>query len=548
MQDLKGKISTLQQRAKEDGMKRRSLQSLRTQSPFTAAEQWYTASSDYKPMLGNENDQPHIFGHHQARHDADMEDPQTVYDPDQENGDYYEGSVAQSYYEDADEQPQKDHEESYQDAEKKIRRDESVLDERDQRNGHPVQAVHDSRAQSNFDDFNEIEAELRPVEREDSTTPVGSRHEDREDAFDYQNFFLHSGMGNYSQSDLARRQSYSSTDSIETTRGVDYASNTNLPVVVPQRASNLPPHQRNMSTDTVSTVDSFATATEGLSSHRASDNEEEDEDEDEDGRYFHTPQPGQVSQPPISRSPQSPPQLEAQSSSLQPSRSTHNTPSPNRPPTAIQIHTPQKTTFTVASPQPSLDDPTPSARSFPLINRSKSAASFNTTSATSTHTLPRPDIAGLVNHLSGLSASPHNSIAFGHGYSQSTPHTAPLQSYASLVRNGIYSPTGPISRSGSAVSVATMSSFSTSASSTIGAHQQAQRPPQTLKAEDRALVERLVESLSEVCVALRSSGNGDGGSSSSGGVQSANREVEMEMWRVRLDGARRILDGEGADL
>ena len=41
MQDLKGKISTLKQRAREDSLKRRSLQSLRTPSPFTAAEQWY---------------------------------------------------------------------------------------------------------------------------------------------------------------------------------------------------------------------------------------------------------------------------------------------------------------------------------------------------------------------------------------------------------------------------------------------------------------------------------------------------------------------------
>ena len=48
MKDLKGKISTLRDRAREENLKRRSLQSLRTPSPFTAAEQWYTASPAYK--------------------------------------------------------------------------------------------------------------------------------------------------------------------------------------------------------------------------------------------------------------------------------------------------------------------------------------------------------------------------------------------------------------------------------------------------------------------------------------------------------------------
>src|ERR1700710_3185945 len=47
MKDLKGKISTLRDRARDDTMKRRSLQSLRTPSPFTAAEQWYTAAKAY---------------------------------------------------------------------------------------------------------------------------------------------------------------------------------------------------------------------------------------------------------------------------------------------------------------------------------------------------------------------------------------------------------------------------------------------------------------------------------------------------------------------
>jgi hypothetical protein len=96
-------------------------------------------------------------------------------------------------------------------------------------------------------------------------------HEDREDAFDYEHFFLHSAMGTISQQRLGRRDSFSSEDSVETTRG--------LPASNSQEAKNDPRaslgHLRSESTDSVSTMATFATATEGLGSENG---DEEDRD------------------------------------------------------------------------------------------------------------------------------------------------------------------------------------------------------------------------------------------------------------------------------
>jgi hypothetical protein len=74
-------------------------------------------------------------------------------------------------------------------------------------------------------------------------------HEDREDAFDYEHFFLHSAMGTISHGRFGRRGgpgSVSSEESIETTR----------PITPSKRAS----------LETISSVDTFATADEGRAS------------------------------------------------------------------------------------------------------------------------------------------------------------------------------------------------------------------------------------------------------------------------------------------
>ncbi|ERF74640.1 hypothetical protein EPUS_00770 [Endocarpon pusillum Z07020] len=125
------------------------------------------------------------------------------------------------------------------------------------------------------------------------------RHEDRADAFDYENFFLHSALGNYSQTGYHRRNlsqataesraSYQSTESVETTRGPQARENepiseedaerlkgdgrevrdaeTSWQDEPPNQTAPNPPfaqqHLRTHSIESVSTTATFATATEG---------------------------------------------------------------------------------------------------------------------------------------------------------------------------------------------------------------------------------------------------------------------------------------------
>jgi hypothetical protein len=103
--------------------------------------------------------------------------------------------------------------------------------------------------------------------------PEPVRHEDREDAFDYQNFFLHSALGNFSGTS---RASLSSTGSIETTRAGSLSG------------ANISPktgrfHGRTNSGDSISTAATFATATEG---HDSSDGEGYPGDEIDDALFL----------------------------------------------------------------------------------------------------------------------------------------------------------------------------------------------------------------------------------------------------------------------
>jgi hypothetical protein len=110
------------------------------------------------------------------------------------------------------------------------------------------------------------------------------RHEDRVDAFDYENMFLHSALGNYSQTGLHRRLSNSNSEdsessdaSAETARGaaqedeeeekdveeddVNGFSNGDLPTPTARRAPWA--HSRSNSAESVSSIATYATATEG---------------------------------------------------------------------------------------------------------------------------------------------------------------------------------------------------------------------------------------------------------------------------------------------
>lgn len=262
MKDLKGKISTLRDRAREDTMKRRSLQSLRTPSPFTAAEQWYTSANS--GLSGNAGvAKPHWNG-----------DEASVTGPSQEKalaGDNKfpvhadQESEATSVYEDVQEAAED--EEDTMDV-----KSPSKLSEHEE--GYAAAADEDSVYDETFDE-NEYVEELvdhqeldgYPSESDESLyhdsldAPIS--HEDREDAFDYEHFFLHSAMGTISQQRMARRGSqgsFSSEDSVETARGIQTSTQD-----ADDRTAR--GHLKNQkSSESFSTFATFETATEGTGS------------------------------------------------------------------------------------------------------------------------------------------------------------------------------------------------------------------------------------------------------------------------------------------
>ncbi|KAL2067433.1 hypothetical protein VTL71DRAFT_1858 [Oculimacula yallundae] len=304
MSDLKGRLSVLRDRARDDTMKRRSLQSLRTPSPFTAAEQWYASSQNYgeplsadagvasPPWKGSEN------GHAETRPEEDFHamttdtsecagsDVTSVYeDVDEhiatedtlshevqgpEEAADYNGLESQQEMEDADEADDyvdSDSQQEFEDAGEAA----DYLDSESQ------QGMEDAE---DFEDYNEEIVDREEAEEYESdsslyhdslSTPIS--HEDREDAFDYEHFFLHSAMGTISQQRLERRgsnASFSSEDSVETVQGPSVPTKNATP-----RASIR--HLRSKSTESVSSIATFETATEGDGSENG---EEEGEGRD----------------------------------------------------------------------------------------------------------------------------------------------------------------------------------------------------------------------------------------------------------------------------
>lgn len=264
---LRTKVALLKVKTQEDNLRRRSLQSLRTPSPFTAAEQWYTSAMEHQqgsPNISNnagygwvpensteqENYQDLVA--EEERHHAEgfangAAEESAHFDHRAPDYEYDIGDDTQSMYS------------TYEDAE------EGDYDEEIDRE------ALDRILSEPFDDDDE-EFQDFPSDSAPEATP----HEEREDAFDYENFYLHSALGTYSQS--MRRRSYGSTGSTETTR--------------PPLEQGLK-HGRHGSGDSVSTLATFATATENAYSDYEDDDGEDGQheidqalgwDENEDGK------------------------------------------------------------------------------------------------------------------------------------------------------------------------------------------------------------------------------------------------------------------------
>ncbi|KAF7559157.1 hypothetical protein G7046_g4993 [Stylonectria norvegica] len=270
MMDLKGKISSLREQAQQDSMKRRSLQSLRNLSPFTHAR-WdpeFTEPPNQKsPELESPPLEPswdrevpvenaNIEGKTRdyelktPAKDVLEESPVIVYEEARETIYQDEGTneadILEPQYHDVAEEPMLN--ELDDDTRTKIegaegiaghQETESYLEEGDEPNA-------EEEDEQGADDDGYASEGGDSLYHDTLQNPVS--HEDREDAFDYEHFFLHSAMGTLSQQRTGRRGSsgsVSSEDSVETTRG---------PLIS---------RDRRPSIDTMSSVDTFATATEG---------------------------------------------------------------------------------------------------------------------------------------------------------------------------------------------------------------------------------------------------------------------------------------------
>ena len=280
MQDLKGKISTLKQRAKEDNLRRRSLQSLRTPSPFTAAEQWYAG----QPVTDAGHSSAQETGLEKGPKVPDVEEPHS--DPASEepgntlvatDGDYAkrtDGLDTESPLS----KPTSQEEESTPISSQ----DESITYHRGLSQSPPERQVIVDETTLVDSDGKEDSLYGDQDYHETSAEPAIERHEDRPDAFDYEHFILHSAMGSYSGIGVRRsssmrkkRNSDSSASSVETTKPGSSMSEVNGHGTNGDESSSSGSHVRKVSVDSVSTVNTFATATEGKLSVTSDDDDDD---------------------------------------------------------------------------------------------------------------------------------------------------------------------------------------------------------------------------------------------------------------------------------
>ncbi|KAK5690890.1 hypothetical protein LTR97_012053 [Elasticomyces elasticus] len=325
MTSLKGKISTLRDRAREDSLRRQSLQNLRTPSPFNNAvasspEYFYTQSPSYgSPILDTNAGIGHISA------STSPETPPTPPKPwgsghvIGSSGNAFAQQAAAQRRPDASTSPQRISEfglprqpspepvapTQYQ--HKRTQSGTAIVQPAANRYAHhnPVRRSEVSSAhaltgtarqsmpgaynddgisplpidKSTMPDYNyvvsEDEAESVYEDAEDES-PVVVAHEDRDDAFDYKHFFLHSAMVTYGNGRSRSSSDASSVTSVETARGPtaigddrDFDPSSSLfPPPTPETPERLKEiernlHKRTLSADSVSSFATFATANEG---------------------------------------------------------------------------------------------------------------------------------------------------------------------------------------------------------------------------------------------------------------------------------------------
>ena len=242
MHDLRDKVTSLKQRTRQDSLQRRSLQTLKTPSPFTVAKDWANGDSYFNPspLSTDAGSDPAAHGPHSRGFSPLMSSP-TPRSGEQ---------LVKVKEEDETEEPYRD-----------TNLDGDSLD----------QAQQDGEDDDQADDVEDFHSTLPgdedfvEVEENDSEQVYQireERHEDRADAFDFQHVFLYSGNSTSRRSD-SRRNSQSSRESVETTKpDVAHIDEKHDDAKSTHEQKNSA-HSRQNSKDSISTAATFATATEG---------------------------------------------------------------------------------------------------------------------------------------------------------------------------------------------------------------------------------------------------------------------------------------------
>ncbi|CAK7275217.1 hypothetical protein SEPCBS119000_006583 [Sporothrix epigloea] len=634
MKGLKGKISSLREQARADSLKRRSLQSLRTPSPFTHAQidQWATEQqqamekspdslgndslgqghsnngwdkgrlpapleteecsasgtvgrnavpsfSQYRSSPGESGSLPHSSGSSSGRVRRSIRDSPLALDADQTD----EDSVI-SRYTDPDDammtklscassrpsrqsidspvlgeaQPSATHQnaslEEDGDLDDLRTEDGDFLDE-----DHSEPLEDDVFFDSSVADMSHLQYEARdgngnhdPDRQPEPSTYSGREddidyesesgeslyldtvqhpisHEDREDAFDYEHFILHSALGTISQRRLARSGSFSSEDSVETTRGPFPTLDRNGDQIDDFSYSS-PNRRTSMSSiSTVESADSFATAAEG----RTSSTERYSTSSDAEG-----PLSGQERRAVSAAAAKDRPDslllaraamasnghavsqheddyaaaVPATQNSAEEPRQTQPPSMARRPASAIPGHRPSASSF----------ESTGTTRSFPLVNRNRAGSAMAAAgggAATAGNSF-RSSSGGSGSGTTTQSSTPtHTPAQTPIGWA--TSENEDLRN----IRESILYETASICEQSDGDARSNSRLGGAGANRLSGPQTQAL---QTLSEEDRSLVELLVGNLGRCVLGL-----------SEGGCDSA----ESHGIRQRMDAARRILEG-----
>ncbi|KAK3298982.1 uncharacterized protein B0H64DRAFT_386772, partial [Chaetomium fimeti] len=542
MKDLKGKISNLREQARVDNMKRQSLQSLRTPSPFTHSQidHWYTEPPSNRASEAIAGDFADQAPWNDEGLSVDGDFKEVAQDPDSGHADGEETDYA-----DAEEGI---HIEDATDPEPRsltpIAGPDGVADD--------ISDLHtengDTEYQEAFHDAPDADAMSESGESlYHDTVQHQISHEDREDAFDYEHFFLHSAMGTMSMARRASRESFTSEDSVETTRGPVATSGDEHPPIFGRRNSS----------NSISTIDTFATAQEARSLKSPVSPDDVQNPFESLSRatsaQSHRYRSGSTAtakrlsfNPGTLHPPNSGPATRDSDGSISPiAEESSSAGSPAAPQTARRasvIHRPMSTTSQHASlhrPSTSSFDSAGTNRSFPLVNKPSSRPSSKNgppaTGSAGGMMVRKASSAGVLTPRDHRSLSPDtisgeaelNTLASRlmremgqHAQPQSPPGTSDGTG------------TGAGAGAGDAEVADGMANGINGLMINGGGGGGGPHPLEALLREDKYLVERIVANLGRCVLGLTENGRAS---------------AESRMYRRRLDAARRVLEGLDGD-